>query len=211
MDIKFCLLIFLIEVSTQATVLENELQGGDSNHPINEVLDMDGYEDEEDFLDDIDEDIDYFYTYEAIKNLENIIQNQDPDSNRTIDMAEKFFMNFEMNEDEYDEEYSYDDYDYEISHEKILEESDDTNSDYIELDEIDHDDFEYFTLDTIEDNKSESLNRDTIMLIIVLVVVMLVLVVMLAVYLSISCRKHPETIEEEKEQIDNDNLLAEVV
>ena len=165
----------------------------------------DADEDEEDFL-DIDDDLDYFYTYEAIKRLEDLTPRQNG-SNATIDLAEKFFLNFET---EY-EDYSYEDYEgYEQSTDKPQ-----TNTDYIELDEIEHDDFVYFTLDTMEDTVGQSRDSRDIILIIVLLGVTVLGAVFLLVICLLKSRRQPGELstgnKQEEKQIKKDSLLAEAV
>ena len=217
MELKLLFVIFIARVSTRATIETEfvEVEGG--RHLLNEVLSDDDVEDE-DFLDGIDEDLDYFYTYEAIKNLQMMTPKPDNGTNATIDMAEKFFLNFLTEEDyEGEEDYSYE-YEDDAMDDLAGSEAKDTDSyDYTELDEIDHDDFIYFdTLDDFEgQNSGDSLeSRDTILMLILAAVVSLVLVSLLLLYLR-SRRHQSETDcraqEEETQGVDNDNLLREIV
>ena len=182
-------------------------------------------EDEEDFL-DVEEDLDYFYTYEAIKKLEKMIPKE---NNDTTDLAEKFFLNFQTEVDEYDEEdYSYDDYEYEESTDRILAQSEDVDTDYIELDENGRDDFIFFTLDTMDELARQStegpLGRDKVLVIVVLAGVLVGLALLLSVHLLKSPTRQGGDVEvgdegeqgvedgEKKEQeVDKDSLLAETV
>ena len=182
-------------------------------------------EDEEDFL-DVEEDLDYFYTYEAIKKLEKMIPKE---NNDTTDLAEKFFLNFQSEVDEYDEEdYSYDDYEYEESTDRILAQSEDVDTDYIELDENGRDDFIFFTLDTMDVLARQStegpLGRDTVLVIVVLAGVLVGLALLLSVHLLKSPTRQGGDVEvgdegeqdvedgEKKEQeVDKDSLFAETV
>ena len=207
MDLKLCLLIFISKLSTQAKLAENPISRKSDEPPMTKVFANynDADEDEEDFL-DIDDDLDYFYTYEAIKRLEDLTPRQN-DSNATIDLAEKFFLNFET---EY-EDYSYEDYeDNEQSTDKPQ-----TNTDYIELDEIEHDDFVYFTLDTMEDTVGQSRDSRDIILIIVLLGVTVLGAVFLLVICLLKSRRQPGELstgnKQEEKQIKKDSLLAEAV
>ena len=217
MELKLLLVIFIFRVSTRATIETEIVEEKEDQHLMNEALYNDDVQNE-DFLDGIDGDLDYFYTYEAIKNLQMMMPKADKESNATVDMAEKFFLNF-LTEDEYEEEYEYED--------AVMDElagSEVTDSDsysYTELDEIDHDDFLYF--DTLEDFVGQSsagspLSRDTILMLILAAVVVLVLVFLLLLLLLLylrSRRQQSETgsqaEEEETQVVGDDNLLREIV
>ena len=223
MELKLLLVIFISRVSTRAMteigILEEEDQ-----HLRNEALYNDDSEDE-DFLNGIDEDLDYFYTYEAIKSLQTMIPKQGNGSNvTTVDMAEKFFLNF-LTEEDYDEEEG--DYTYEYEDDAMDDlsgsEAKDLDSyNYTELDEIDHDDFLYFgTLEDFVEQTAEAgspVSRDTILILILVAVVVSVLVFLLLLHLW--SRRQPSATEsdtgsqaaEEKTQaVGNDSLLREIV
>ena len=212
---KLLLVIFIARVSTRATIDTEFVGEEEDQHLLNEVLSDDDVEDE-DFLDGIDEDLDYFYTYEAIKNLQMMTPKPDNGTNATIDMAEKFFLNF-LTEEEYEEDYSYE-YEDDAIDDLVGSEAKDSDSyDHTELDEIDHDDFIYF--DTLDDFEGQSsgdslVSRDTILMLILAAVVVLVLVFLLLLYLR-SRRHQSETDcraqEEETQGVSNDNLLREIV
>ena len=221
MELKLLLVIFISRVSTRAMteigILEEEDQ-----HLRNEALYNDDSEDE-DFLNGIDEDLDYFYTYEAIKSLQTMIPKQGNGSNvTTVDMAEKFFLNF-LTEEDYDEEEG--DYTYEYEDDAMDDlsgsEAKDLDSyNYTELDEIDHDDFLYF--DPLEDFEGQTVaagfpvSRDTILILVAVVVSVLVFLLLLHLW----SRRQPSATEsdtgsqaaEEKTQaVGNDSLLREIV
>ena len=227
MELKFWVLVFIFKVSSQDKALENDMSmksGDQSKNDADYALTETG-EDEEDFL-DVEEDLDYFYTYEAIKKLEKMIPKE---NNDTTDLAEKFFLNFQTEVDEYDEEdYSYDDYEYEESTDRILAQSEDVDTDYIELDETGRDDFIFFTLDTMDELARQStegpLGRDTVLVIVVLAGVLVGLALLLSVHLLKSPTRQGGDVEvgdegeqdvedgETKEQeVDKDSLLAETV
>ena len=227
MELKFWVLVFIFKVSSQDKALENDMSmksGDQSKNDADYALTETG-EDEEDFL-DVEEDLDYFYTYEAIKKLEKMIPKE---NNDTTDLAEKFFLNFQSEVDEYDEEdYSYDDYEYEGSTDRILAQSEDVDTDYIELDENGRDDFIFFTLDTMDELARQSregpVGRDTVLVIVVLAGVLVGLVLLLSVHLLKSPTRQGGDVEvgdegeqdvedgEKKEQeVDKDSLLAETV
>ena len=212
MDLKLCLLVIIFQFSSQAKLPENQVSKKSDEPLVNTVFsdDSDGDEDDEDFL-DIDEDLDYFYTYEAIKRLENLTARKN-DSNTTIDLAEQFFLNFQT---EYDD-YSYEDYDdYDKSTERTQTPAD---TDYIELDEIEHDDFVYFTLDSMEDTVGQSsggkTHRDMILMIVLLVLLMLGSFFLVAICLRKSRGQDGELsvrTEQEEEDVKKNSLLAEPV
>ena len=224
MELKFWVLVFIFKVSSQDMALENDMSmksGDQSKNDADYALTETG-EDEEDFL-DVEEDLDYFYTYEAIKKLEKMIPKE---NNDTTDLAEKFFLNFQTEVDEYDEEdYSYDDYEYEESTDRILAQSEDVDTDYIELDENGRDDFIFFTLDTIDELTAVGpLGRDKVLVIVVLAGVLVGLALLLSVHLLKSPTRQGGDVEvgdegeqdvedgEKKEQeVDKDSLLAETV
>ena len=219
MELKLPLLVlFITRVSSQETV-ETEIVEENDLHLLNEALYND-YVEDEDFLDDIDEDLDYFYTYEALKNLQTVIPKPANTSKANVDMAEKFFLNF-LTEDEYEEEEEDYSYEYEDTMED-LEESEAKDSDsynYTELDEIDHDDFVYF--DTLEDFVGQSsagsaMSRDIVLMLILAAVVVVVMVSLLLLLFLRSRRQQSETDrgsrgEEEETQVCADNLLKEIV
>ena len=212
MDLKLCILIIIFEFSSQAQLPENQVFKKSDEPLVNTVFYdcSDGDEDDEDFL-DIDEDLDYFYTYEAIKRLENLTPRKN-DSNTTIDLAEQFFLNFET---EYDDN-AYDDYeDYDKSTERTQTQAD---TDYIELDEIKHDEFVYFTLDAMEDTVDQSsgrkTHRDMILMTVLLVLLMLGSFVLLAICLLKSRGQDGELsvrTKQEEEDVKRNSLLSEPV
>ena len=223
MELKLLLVIFISRVSTRAMTEIGILEEEDQDLR-NEALYNDDSEDE-DFLNGIDEDLDYFYTYEAIKSLQTMIPKQGNGSNvTTVDMAEKFFLNF-LTEEDYDEEEG--DYTYEYEDDAMDDlsgsEAKDLDSyNYTELDEIDHDDFLYFgTLEDFVEQTAEAgspVSRDTILILILVAVVVSVLVFLLLLHLW--SRRQPSATEsdtgsqaaEEKTQaVGNDSLLREIV
>ena len=223
MELKLLLVIFISRVSTRA-MTETGILEEEDQHLRNEALYNDDSEDE-DFLNGIDEDLDYFYTYEAIKSLQTMIPKQGNGSNvTTVDMAEKFFLNF-LTEEDYDEEEG--DYTYEYEDDAMDDlsgsEAKDLDSyNYTELDEIDHDDFLYF--DTLEDFVEQTaeagspVSRDTILILILVAVVVSVLVFLLLLHLwsrrqqsATESDKGSQAEEEKTQAVGNDSLLREIV
>ena len=221
MELKLLLVIFISRVSTRA-MTETGILEEEDQHLRNEALYNDDSEDE-DFLNGIDEDLDYFYTYEAIKSLQTMIPKQGNGSNvTTVDMAEKFFLNF-LTEEDYDEEEG--DYTYEYEDDAMDDlsgsEAKDLDSyNYTELDEIDHDDFLYFgTQEDFVEQTAEAgspVSRDTILILVAVVVSVLVFLLLLHLW----SRRQPSATEsdtgsqaaEEKTQaVGNDSLLREIV
>ena len=206
MELKLLLLIIFISKSTQRTVETENVEENDQ--PL--------YNDD-DFLDDIDEDLDYFYTYEAIKNLQTVISKPADGSNTTVDLAERFFLNF-LTEDEYEEE-DYEDYEYEDAMDDLAgSESSDTDTyNYTELDQIEQDDFVYFG--TLEDfvgqsSRGSGVSRDTVLMVTLAAVLVLVLVFLLLLFYLRSRRQDCETgvrPEQEEIQVGGDDLLKETV
>ena len=215
MELKLLLLgLFISSVSSSQAKVETETVEENDQDLRNEALYNDDAEDEG-FLDDIDEDLDYFYTYEAIKNLQTMIPKLANGSDADVDMAEKFFLNF-LTEDDYEEEEDYS-YEYEDATDDLTG-SEVIDLDYTELDDIDHDDFLYF--DTLEDfvgqrSAGSAVSRDTVLMLILAAVVVVVLVFLLLLLFLRSRRHQSETsrgspAEEEVTQAGSENLLKEI-
>lgn len=213
MELKLVLLgLFISSVSSSQATVETETVEENDQDLRNEALYNDDAEDEG-FLDDIDEDLDYFYTYEAIKNLQTMIPKLANGSDADVDMAEKFFLNF-LTEDDYEEEEDYI-YEYEDATDDLTG-SEVIDLDYTELDDIDHDDFLYF--DTLEDfvgqrSAGSAVSRDTVLMLILAAVVVVVLVFLLLL-LFLRSRRHQtgrgSPAEEEETQAGSENLLKEI-
>ena len=212
MELKLQLLVLFLTRVYSLAAAETEIVEENDQHLMDEAL----YNDDEDFLDDIDEDLDYFYTYEALKNLQTMIPKPANGSNANVDMAEKFFLNF-LTEEEYEEGEDYS-YEYEDATDDLVE-SEAKDSDfynYTELDEIDHDDFVYF--DTLEDfigqSSAGSAPRDTVLMLILAAVVVVVMVFLLLLLFLRSRQSETDRSsrgEEEETQVGVDNLLKEIV